>query len=306
MKVIQLNKLFVIISIFSLINCVLFANEYIVATYNIRCIEEKDKIKGDDWNNRVDKICNLILFNDFDIFGVQEANYNQIQDMLRFIGNEYDYSSTGSDDGKNKGTHNAIFFKKEKFKIIASSTFWLSDTPYKISKGWDSRYFRTCSFVHLLDKEKKEIYFFNVHLDATGKLAKENGCLLLLNQIKKICKEGYAILVGDFNSHETDKQIKTISTSKYLVDAYEIAKYKWVPNGTYNSFNPLRISSKRLDHIFVTNNITVSRYGIINSFYYITDGKAITNYKKFPYGPKIVELHSPSDHYPLCAKISFK
>ncbi len=307
MKIIGICKLLLVIGILVSINTILFSNEYIIATYNIRCIEEKDKIKGDGWDNRVDKICSLILFNDFDIYGVQEANHDQIQDMLKFLGNEYDYSSTGSDDGKIKGSHNAVFFKKEKFELISSGTFWLSDTPNKISKGWDSKFFRICSWVKLLDKgSNKLIYFFNTHLDATGKLAKENGCQLLIDQIKKICVDGNAVLVGDFNSYETDKQIKTISTSKYLFDAYELAKYKWMPNGTYNAFNPLRISSKRLDHIFVTKNINVSRYGIINTFYYITDGKDITNYRKFPYGPKIVKLHSPSDHYPLCAKISIK
>ncbi len=307
MKVKIIYKMLLVLSLFTIINSSLYSADYIVATYNIRCIEEKDKIKGDGWDNRVDKICNLILFNDFDIYGVQEANYDQITDMLKCLGNEYDCSSTGSDDGKLKGSHNAVFFKKEKFKLLASDTFWLSDTPDKISKGWDSRFFRICSWVLLQDKENNHnIYFFNTHLDATGKLAKENSCQLLLDRIKTICKESNAVLVGDFNSYETDKHIKTISTSKYLFDAYDISKYKWMPNGTYNAFNPLRISSKRLDHIFVTKNIKVSRYGIINTFYYITDEKVISNYKKFPYGPKNIQLHVPSDHYPLCAKISIK
>ena len=300
------KKIIMLFILFQIVLAVkLYANEYFLATYNIRCLETSDKINGNDWSNRVENICNLVLFNDFDVFGIQEANDSQLQDIVKYVGKEYSFTGVGCDDGLKKGAINAILFKKNKFEVIESNTFWLSDTPEKISKGWDGRFYRTCSWVKLLDKTSKDtIYFFNTHLDAGGKIAREKSCELILEQIKKISNGENAILVGDFNSLETDNNIKTLISRKYLFDAYELAKYRWMPNGTYNAFNPLRISSKRLDHIFVTKNINVSRYGIINAFYYITDGKVIKNYKRFPYGPKNIQLHIPSDHYPLCCKIS--
>lgn len=48
-----------------------------------------------------------------------------------------------------------ILWKKDKFELIKSGYFWLSDTPEIESKGWDEKYdcFRMCSYVILKDKK---------------------------------------------------------------------------------------------------------------------------------------------------------
>ena len=80
-------------------------------------------------------------------------------------------------------------------------------------------------------------------MDASGKIAREKSSHLLLSQIKKICNNENAVLVGDFNSLETDSNIKTLIGSKYLFDAYDLAKYRWMPNGTFNALNRLEFQT---------------------------------------------------------------
>ncbi len=282
-------------------NTVIFANEYYICTYNIRCDEAKDKQSKNNWSIRVENLSNLILFNSFDIFGVQELNSNRLKDLINFIGIEYNYVGVASDDGQDTGSYSAIFYKKNKFKILASDTFWLSENPNKVSKGWDSKFNRICTWAQLYDINNKcSLWFFNTHLDATGEIAKRKGLELISQKITEITKNKNTILTGDFNLYESDKTYKTIINSKQLLDAYDISKYRWMPTGSYNAFNPERISSKNLDHILVSKNIKVSRYGILNNFYYNIDGVSISNYKKIPKGAKNIELHIPSDHYPLC------
>ncbi|WP_229746794.1 hypothetical protein [Pedobacter mendelii] len=47
----------------------------------------------------------------------------------------------GRDDGKDGGEPSAIFFKKDKFRLLKSGDFWLSETTDLPGKGWDDRCF---------------------------------------------------------------------------------------------------------------------------------------------------------------------
>jgi hypothetical protein len=68
--------------------------------------------------------------------GVQEAMPNQVLDLEQMLP-EYKQVGVGR-EGQGKGESSNIFYKKEKLKIVQSNTFWLSDTPDSISKGWDA------------------------------------------------------------------------------------------------------------------------------------------------------------------------
>ena len=80
----------------------------------------------------------------------------------------------------------AIFYKKDKFKVLASGDFWLSETPNKPGLGWDATCCnRICSWLYLQDKKsKKKFYFFNVHFDHQGQIARRESSKLILEKIK--------------------------------------------------------------------------------------------------------------------------
>ena len=45
-----------------------------------------------------------------------------------------------------KGEFCPIFFNTYRFELIESETFWLSETPEKISVGWDAALERICTY----------------------------------------------------------------------------------------------------------------------------------------------------------------
>jgi hypothetical protein len=105
------------------------------ATNNLRYDNVHDGING--WANRKEQVKKLIQFHDFDIFGTQEGLINQVKGIAELP--QYNWIGKGRDDGKEAGEHCAIFYKKDRFKLLENGDFWLSETPDKPTIGWDSR-----------------------------------------------------------------------------------------------------------------------------------------------------------------------
>ncbi|SFD53258.1 endonuclease/exonuclease/phosphatase family protein [Spirosoma endophyticum] len=253
-----------------------------VATYNLRYDNKGDGINA--WPNRKENVKALVRFHDFDLFGTQEALRNQLNDVAEL--NEYAFFGAGRDDGKEAGEHSAIFYKKDRFKILQSGNFWLSETPDKPGKGWDATCCnRISSWVKFNDlKTKKEFYFFSVHFDHQGVEARRQSGKLMVAKIKEIAKNEPVILVGDFNSTPETEQIQTIQT--LLSDAHNVtATPPYGPEGTFNSFKFDAPMDKRIDYIFVSKQFNVLKYGVL------TDAK---------------EQRYPSDHQPVEVKVVLK
>lgn len=312
---ISLMKVLLFLIIISFISSNIEASEYHVGSYNIWVSGSKKS----SWENRVDSICNLILFNNFDILGTQEVSLNQLNDMNKRLKEVYLCYGVGRDDGKEKGEQCTIFYKKDKFKLIEGNTIWLSETPEKVSKGWDASYNRILSYAKFKDiRDNTEIWFFNTHLDNIGKKAKIESYKLILDKIEKICPaNANIVLTGDFNFNQRSALYKSIANSKLLKDSYKSAKYKWAPTGSLNlltppgdfyGFTPEKISWNTYDHIFVSKFAIVSRYGVLNNFFYSDNGKAVTTIDGIDHNnikTKVIKYHIPSDHYPVSVWLNF-
>ncbi len=149
-----------------------------VASYNLRYNNPGDGVNA--WPNRKEMVKALVRYHDFDLFGVQEALRGQLIDLAEM--NEFAFLGKGRDDGKEAGEHSAIFYKKDRFDVLNSGDFWLSQTPDKPGKGWDATCCnRICSWAKFKDKTtKKTFYFFSVHFDHQGVEARrESGKLMV-------------------------------------------------------------------------------------------------------------------------------
>ncbi|WP_345947986.1 endonuclease/exonuclease/phosphatase family protein [Mucilaginibacter sp. PAMB04274] len=268
----------------TLVTGMLHAQTLTVATYNLRFDNPRDT--GNLWVNRAPVVAALIRFHNFDIFGTQEALKNQLDDVATALP-QYQRYGVGRDDGSDKGEHSAIFFRKDKFKLLNKGDFWLSQTPEKPSLGWDATCCnRICSWVYLQDvTSKKRFYFFNVHYDHQGMVAREESSKLILQKIKAIAGSATAILTGDFNGDHNSSWYKRIATSDLLKDTYQQVKYPYFNNGSFNGFGASLKNNEIIDHIFTTVNVLVNRWGVITDSYH----------GKFP-----------SDHFPVMAEITFK
>jgi len=258
------------------------AQDIRIATYNLRYANPGDS--GNLWSNRHPVIAALIQFHDFDIFGTQEGLRHQLDTLSAHLP-DYDWYGLGRDDGQAKGEHSAIFYKKNKYKLLNKGDFWLSETPEKPGPGWDARLNRICSWVQLQDaKSKKKFYVFNVHYDHQGVKARRESSKLILQKIQSIAGNNPVLLTGDFNGDHNSEWYQTIANSEVLKDCYRTAPHPYANNGSFNSFKASN-NNAIIDHIFTTGQFTVKRYGILTDSYY---GKY------------------PSDHFPVLAEVSLK
>ncbi|MGW9685338.1 endonuclease/exonuclease/phosphatase family protein [Flagellimonas sp. 2504JD1-5] len=232
-----------------------------IMTYNIRYNNPNDKENW--WENRKQDVAALIQHYNPDILGIQEGLHKQVMYLDETL-NDYAFVGVGRDDGKQKGEYAAIFYSKKQLKLINTKTYWLSETPDKVSVGWDASMERIVTYAMFKDKNtKKTIHVFNCHYDHIGKLARENSSKLVLNLIKKMGIENErTAVIGDLNSHPEESPIQILRTE--LEDAYEHTSTPvYGPIGTFNGFNPMENLTRRIDYV-LTKNIQVEGFRTID------------------------------------------
>jgi endonuclease/exonuclease/phosphatase family metal-dependent hydrolase len=107
-----------------------------VMSFNVRVAGAPDGDNG--WDFRRDFVIDTIRAADPDMLGAQECMAVQA-DFLRARLDDYERVGVHRDDGERRGEASLILFKRDRFDLLESGTFWLSDTPEAIGvKGWDA------------------------------------------------------------------------------------------------------------------------------------------------------------------------
>lgn len=243
-----------------------YAQTIHVATYNIRQRNQVDT--GNLWIDRKEQVCNLIKYHDFDIFGVQEAFKDQMDDMQKLLP-KYAAIGVGRDDGKQKGEHSAIWYKKERFTLIKQGTFWLSATDTENpNKGWDAALPRICTWGVFEDKSNgKQFIMMNTHFDHVGRVARTESAKLMLEKAKELASNLPLIISGDLNVNEKDEAYFTLANDPSIQDTYELAPLVYEPNSSFNGWGKSIEKQSRIDHIFVSKPFNVLKYGILTDTY---------------------------------------
>ncbi len=252
-----------------------------VVTYNILY----DNIeKPDRWENRKERVIDLLKKHKPDIFGVQEALLNQVED-LRLEFPEYKFAGHGREDGKNGGEFSPLFILKDRFRIIESGTRWLSETPEIPSKGWDAALPRIFTWAVLEEHNKNnKILVINTHFDHIGKRARKESAKLIKEFASDFnYKVENIVIMGDLNASDSSEVYKIMRDYKAKLSdsAAGAADRARAYPGTFNGF---RIAGEypRIDYIFCSGNIKVFYSGVDQSI----SGE---NY--------------PSDHFPVITEI---
>jgi endonuclease/exonuclease/phosphatase family metal-dependent hydrolase len=279
-----LIKYLVALLTFTSIHTALLSQDFNVATYNLRYQNTSDT--GNLWPQRVPAVIALIRFHQFDVFGTQEGLRSQLTDIQKGLP-EYDFYGVGRDDGRDQGEHSAIFFRKDRFKLLKNGDFWLSETPDQPSKGWDAVCCnRICSWVYLSDRKTgKNFYVFNAHFDHQGNVARVESSKLVLQRIASIAGNEPVIFSGDLNGDQRSEWYRNIDNSELLDDSFKQVNFPYANNGSFNAFGKNLASNAIIDHIFISRHFIVARWGILSDSYH----------GKFP-----------SDHFPVLAQVSIK
>lgn len=300
-------KIFLLTLLFTFMATTLYCQNMRVASYNLRYDNPGDSL--DNWQYRKNTIAKLIQFHDFDIFGSQEGLHRMLEQLSGKLPN-YSYIGVGRDDGKQKGEYSAIFYKTKMFQLLDKGNFWLSENPSKPNVGWDAALPRICSWGKFKEKETGFIFFFfNVHFDHVGTVARKESSKLILSKIMDIAKNVPTLLTGDFNVDQNSDSFKVLNGSQLLTDAYDLAKLKYGPKGSFNGFRINTRSKSRIDHIFVTGGFKVLRHGILTDTYH-TDIRKLKKVENSGTYPKEILLYKnearlPSDHYPVLTILTY-
>lgn len=279
-----MKRLLFSIAAFFLFQAIAFAQtNAVVMTYNIRLNVKSD---GENWwENRKDKVAALMNYYEADFIGAQEVQQEQLEYLLNTLPH-YSSVGVGRDDGKTAGEYSCILYNNKKYKPVQQSTFWLSQTPDKVSMGWNAVCNRVCTyglFEHI--KTKKKLWVFNTHFDHVGDTARIESAKLIMERIKELtAKQNYPVVfTGDFNSQPSDAPVQYIS--KHLNNTRMISVMApYGPAATWNAFKFGEVPKGWIDHVFVSKSISVQKYAVLTDSYD----------KKYP-----------SDHFPVLVHITY-
>ena len=190
-------------------------SEIKVMSYNIRLSSgtiEADSIYH--WEHRKQASLELMHQEQPTVFGLQEACPDQMDYMVENLP-EYGYIGVGRDDGTRKGEFMSIFYKKDEVELIDGGTFWLSQTPDQVTKGWDAACFRTCTWTILKKKDTgKKFVYLNTHLDHKGQEARKESIKLIVAKAEELTGGKLPVFItADFNSPTTNEIFKPMQSA---------------------------------------------------------------------------------------------
>ena len=179
------------------------------------------------------------------------------------------------------GESTAIMYRKDKYKLVDWGTIWLSETPDKVSKGWDAQHNRTCTWAVLENRETGEQYaHVNTHLDHIGAEARTNGLALVLEKAASF--DMPVVLTGDFNFPKGSDLYKQLTSSEFTDTA---TAAQTADSGCTHHAYKGTVEGNPIDFILVNDEISeVKSYSIMRE----------------KYNDRYV-----SDHYPIYADMVF-
>jgi len=259
-----------------------------VMTFNIRYDNPRDSLNA--WPNRAGIVSNFIRNEKPDLLGMQEVLAHQYE-YLDSVLQDYGSVGVGRSDGEKAGEMNPVFFRKERFDIVRTKTFWLSETPEAAgSQAWGAGLPRIVTWIEVADKISHEhIFYFNTHFAHDSDSARIMSSRLLLTKVDSIAAGFQYLITGDFNMLPSSAGYSIITgpaeSVPILKDSYLISEKKpFGPLYTFNGFSE-KPGSGRIDYIFVK------------------DGMNVLEHKTFIKKEKGIFI---SDHWPVEATISLQ
>lgn len=171
-----------------------------------------------NWQSRADLNITTLQRSMPDLIGFQELQMVNLA-VYEQIFSEYTYALGPAFDTSEEHNYAAIFWKPARLTLIASSSFWLSETPDRPSVGWGAQTPRTAQWLHFRATDTgKEFVHCNTHLDHRVEQARTQGVQLILQRLAPLQKLPI-ILTGDFNCNP-DTITYRMLLEGHFVDVY--------------------------------------------------------------------------------------
>ncbi|MGA1978061.1 MAG: endonuclease/exonuclease/phosphatase family protein [Bacteroidales bacterium] len=235
-------------------------------TLNIRYDNPGDSTNS--WPKRASMVCSFIRSERPDVLGLQEVLVNQYDVLATYL-KDYGSAAVGRTDGAREGEMNPVFFRKDRFDMVRTKTFWLSETPEMPgSVSWGSSLPRIVTWMELVNKKShKHFYIFNTHFAHDSDSARILSSELVLHRIDSLASGFPFIMTGDFNMLPTSRGYSILTgpaeSVPLLDDSFKITEKKpGGPGYTFNGFSN-KTCTDRVDYIFVRDGMRVLEHNTI-------------------------------------------
>ena len=243
-----------------------------VMSFNIRGEIETDGTNS--WSMRYVAVAMMLEDTSADLVCFQELTYDQIkyfQDIL----NKNKWIGVGRDDGKKSGEYTSFMYNAKKLSVGKSGTFWLSETPDKVSSGWGAEH--PCTAVWAIFKEKKTGKSFlavNTHIDVDVPEYRKQALDLILQRIDSINTGNLPVVfTGGFNMEDDDQNMSAV---KARLQNARSAAFSTDDMRTYHNYGKV---SQKIDHIYFGGFSSCQEFKTITSRYnnraYVSDHNPI-------------------------------
>ncbi len=183
-------------------------------------------------------------------------------------------------DADLRGEQVSIAYRKENMNLMRMESYWLSKTPYVPGSRYEeqSECPRICTEAVFEDLESRKVFrLVNTHLDHIGMQARKLGYLQILTKLEQedFFPEAPVVIVGDMNAEPDSEE--------------------------------MRVAEQFAGYVTATKDIGITFHGYgkehpCNIDYIVVKGCGCDSVEKWTDKVGAVSL---SDHYPVCARISF-
>ncbi len=145
-----------------------------------------------------------------DLIGFQEVQSGNLATYSEELA-DYDHIAGNCYGDVEPTEYTSIFWKRERFELVESGQFWLSETPDEPSIGWGVPYPMGATWVKVRRKEDE------------SELSRVEGSKLIAQRITQLqADEIAAIVTGDFNCNPWDEPYR-IFVDNGFTDTYRAA-----------------------------------------------------------------------------------
>lgn len=233
-----------------------------VMSFNMRYDNPEDG--ENNWQYRRERVVRVIAANDVDLFGAQELLVGQLNDLKGLLPG-YAEVGVGREDGAEAGEFNPVFYRTDRFELLDWGTFWLSETPEVAgSKGWDGACERLATWTVLRDRDGRELFFINTHLDHMGEVARREGVSLLLGRIDSLSGGRPVVLTGDFNATPDSEVIAHVLADSRMRHTRDVADVREGASWSFADYGSIPEADRQLiDYVFVNDGLDVPMYRVL-------------------------------------------
>ena len=250
-----------------------------IMSFNVRLASAAEDTGDKDWTNRRAGCYAMVNTLRPLLMGTQECQLAQRNDLKN---NCPGYEVVGrSRDSSSGGEEMAIFYLKDSVSIDDWTTFWLTDTPDKLSKHPQAEHYRCATCAKVTHKKTgKQFYYIDTHLDLQEVRGYE------MSVIHKYIDDHLGtslpiVMSADWNDTEDSE----IFDETYLT--FQNARWAARSGDSYGTFNGFKnmSSSTRIDHIFFRGFSGCARFVTVRQkwegYQFISDHFPVYAYLEF-------------------------